>query len=584
VSQTFESNEPESASKQAQLKADLALLWIPIVGLSPLLLAQASLSWSKPHLQYFPLSLLAFAWLIRQEFQPERKWATGKRRVSSIAVFLIGLAIGVGGFWFYSPFLSSVAAVFIVMAWSFMALPNTSLSRLLAILSILASCLPLPLNWDQRVVDTLQSLASRGTSYALDGLEVPHLPQGNVLQIPDHALFVEEACSGVTSLYSLVSIALIFLVVGRRSLLIGLATLAFIPAVAIATNLLRLLSIALFLYWWNIDISHGYAHTFVGFLTFLIGILTVLSLERFFSTLFAPIPPKRSSDAFLVPVYNNIVGWPRTGGGQTRPKEEKSPEMNVSGADTTNSVLSRSAAKCSLTASLPSWLLGISYTVSALLLVGSIALNSYLNIQPIQTIPDVSDTLAAEFPTQDSLPQTLGENWQQLDFKLEKRDMASVFGQRSNTWYFKNDESVLTVSLDYPFRGWHPLEVCYVNNGWKISKFVTGKDNEERNPPWIEIEFVNQLGMTGFLIYSFFDENGAPYVGASVEARSDKNILNILSNYKGAFRPITYQCQLFTESWKPLTDEEKQKMRTMFFDARKRIIEQSSEAMKQIKG
>lgn len=464
-----------------------------------------------------------------------------------------------------------------------MALPNLATSRLLAILSILASCLPLPLNWDQKVVDTLQSLASRGTSYALDGLEVPHLPQGNVLQIADHSLFVEEACSGVTSLYSLVSVALIFLIVGKRSLLIGLLTLACIPIVAIATNLLRLLSIALFLHWWNIDISHGYAHTLVGFLTFLIGISTVLSVEQVLSHLFAPIPLNRSSDGYLVPLYNKIVGWPRTGG-PVRPKAEKALSTIAGGEEPNSPPASGPSVHYSPSAALPLWLVGTSYVVSALLLIGSIAINSYLNIQPIQTIPDVSDKLASEFPTKDSLPQILGENWQQLDFKLEKRDMASVFGQRSNIWYYKNDESILTVSLDYPFRGWHPLEVCYVNNGWKISKFVVGKDNEQVQSPWLEIEFVNQLGMTGFLIYSFFDENGESYSGASIEARADKNILNILSNYKGAFRPITYQCQLFTESWKPLADEEKQKMRVMFFNARQRIIERSSEAMKQIKG
>ncbi len=37
------------------------------------------------------------------------------------------------------------------------------------------------------------------------------------------------------------------------------------------SNLLRLMSIVLALYWWDIDLAHGYVHTILGLMVFLVG-------------------------------------------------------------------------------------------------------------------------------------------------------------------------------------------------------------------------------------------------------------------------------------------------------------------------
>ena len=62
--------------------------------------------------------------------------------------------------------------------------------------------LPLPLRMDQTLSFQLQLTSSTLCSYALDRLGINHLLTGNVFDLPDHRYWVDEACSGIRSLYA----------------------------------------------------------------------------------------------------------------------------------------------------------------------------------------------------------------------------------------------------------------------------------------------------------------------------------------------------------------------------------------------
>ena len=406
--------------------------------------------WTKPHLQYFPISIAAFGYLVWQELPKPRVYAEGFRNRIALGFFCGSIGIGLLGLWLYSPLLGLLSSVLAASAWSFKALAQSSIPRVISLIAIIASCIPLPLNYDQQLVSRLQQTASRSCSYALDGLEVPHLLEGNIIQIANHPLFVEEACSGVTSLYSLLSLGIILAVINKRSLFVALGTMAFIPFLAIATNLLRLMSIVLALYWWDIDLAHGYVHTILGLMVFLVGGLALFCLDRLLATLFAPIPDDRSHAAILLEVYNAVVRWPYS----SRSLRSGNSSKAASVATTAVDQASNDTASTVRELEIPAWLKGLSPAVFVAMFGVSLTLLVYLglNNQKVFEIPRISDELALQFPTEKSLPEKLGANWQRVGFRTEKRDRESMYGQRSHFWQYRDSDNVLILSLDLPFR------------------------------------------------------------------------------------------------------------------------------------
>src|SRR5205823_3954299 len=64
---------------------------------------------------------------------------------------------------------------------------------------------PLPLGLDQNLITSLQPLTARGSSVLLDQLGVFHVRAGNVIEVPGKRLMVEDACSGIHSLFAVLA-------------------------------------------------------------------------------------------------------------------------------------------------------------------------------------------------------------------------------------------------------------------------------------------------------------------------------------------------------------------------------------------
>ncbi|MEY4566978.1 MAG: hypothetical protein RLY14_1948, partial [Planctomycetota bacterium] len=192
---------------------DLVALAFPLLGVFPLLILQAAHMWEKPHLQFFPIAIGLIGWLAFRQIPADQELAGGYRLGISIALGLLSFAVAAAAIWLYSPWLAYVTLVTTFLSWSLTRLSRTTWTRIVVMAAVLVSTVPLPFNQDRKLVAELQNLSSKACSNALDGLRIPNLLQGNILQIEGHSLFVEEACSGVTSLYSLLSLGLILTLV-----------------------------------------------------------------------------------------------------------------------------------------------------------------------------------------------------------------------------------------------------------------------------------------------------------------------------------------------------------------------------------
>ena len=141
--------------------------------------------------------------------------------------------------------------------------------------------IPLPEILLGQITFPLQILASKFAAASLHLFDVPVLRDGNVIRLSTTTLAVAEACSGIRSLFSLLTLAVIygFFVETRKSVRIVLA-LAAIP-IAVAANGLRIFGTGLLAHYWDPSMAEGFFHIFSGLSMFLLCLVLLGLLHRF---------------------------------------------------------------------------------------------------------------------------------------------------------------------------------------------------------------------------------------------------------------------------------------------------------------
>jgi exosortase len=144
-------------------------------------------------------------------------------------------------------------------------------------LAFLTLMIPLPEILLSQITFPLQILASKLAAVLLPFMGVPVLREGNLITIPVMPLEVAEACSGIRSLLSLVTLAIIYgyFLESRKSIRVLLAVAA-IP-IAVMANGLRVVGTGLLAQYGDPSKAQGFYHSFSGLFIFLLS-LALLSL------------------------------------------------------------------------------------------------------------------------------------------------------------------------------------------------------------------------------------------------------------------------------------------------------------------
>jgi exosortase len=137
---------------------------------------------------------------------------------------------------------------------------------------------PIPALVFNQITFPLQLLASKVAALTLPLAGVPVLREGNIIHLPAMPLEVAEACSGIRSLLSLVTMAIIygFFRESRNWMRVTLALLA-VP-IAIAANSARIVGTGLLVQYWDPEKAEGFFHSFSSWIIFALslGMLTLL--------------------------------------------------------------------------------------------------------------------------------------------------------------------------------------------------------------------------------------------------------------------------------------------------------------------
>jgi exosortase len=146
--------------------------------------------------------------------------------------------------------------------------------------ALLLMAVPIPAIVMTRLTLPLQFAASSMAETTLTGVGIPVLREGNVLVLPNATLQVADACSGIRSLVSLVTMALVIARFADRRWVARVAiVLASVP-VAIVVNGIRVATTALTTYWIGPVMLEGIVHEGLGWLMFLVALVLLATWAR----------------------------------------------------------------------------------------------------------------------------------------------------------------------------------------------------------------------------------------------------------------------------------------------------------------
>lgn len=209
--------------------------------------------------------------------------------VGSVAVLAAG-RLGAELFLTRLPILGVIGGT-ILFLWGW-----SHLRVLLFPLLFLLLMIPIPAIIFNQIAFPLQLLASRFGEVSLQLASIPVLREGNVITLANTQLEVAEACSGIRSLISLLTLGILFGYFMHQSVLVRwLLALATVP-VAIAANGMRVAGTGIAAHYYGPEAAQGFFHSFSGWLVFVVALLMLMVVHKVI-VLFVPAPARSNVPA-----------------------------------------------------------------------------------------------------------------------------------------------------------------------------------------------------------------------------------------------------------------------------------------------
>ena len=262
----------------------VTLLTLGIWLYGPVLIRLVRQWWSDPNFShgfFVPVFAAFVVWQNRTRLRAIQP----KPSMWGLPVIVISLAMLLVGTFGAELFLSRVSFILLIGGAVIFFVGWAMLRTVLFPLCFLVLMIPIPAIVFSQITLPLQMLASKLAAGTLPICGVPVLREGNIINLPAMPLEVAQACSGIRSLMSLTTLAIMYgyLVEPRVWVRVALA-LASIP-IAVAANGLRIVGTGLIVQYWDPEKAEGFFHLFSGWLVFVFSLLMLFALHRAFIVL-----------------------------------------------------------------------------------------------------------------------------------------------------------------------------------------------------------------------------------------------------------------------------------------------------------
>ncbi len=234
--------------------------------------------WDDPNYTHgflVPLFSGFLVWQRRKELAalpPDGTWIGLPVLIAGLAALLLG-EIGAENFLMRSSLIAVLAGVVLFHL-------GRQVFRVVAFpLLFLLFMVPLPATLFSAVAFPRHNLAARNAAWTLDTLGVPVLLDGNVIHLTKQSLGVAEACSGIRSLISLLSVAVAWAALTLPGVLAMAVFVTAVIPITIVANAGRVVITGLIGQWFGVDYAQGFFHTFSSWLVFVFAFVCLVAIH-----------------------------------------------------------------------------------------------------------------------------------------------------------------------------------------------------------------------------------------------------------------------------------------------------------------
>jgi exosortase len=126
--------------------------------------------------------------------------------------------------------------------------------------------------------------------FAIASAGIPVLREGNVIVLAHASLEVAEACSGIRSLITLITLAIVYGYIADTRTWVRLTLVLSAVPITIVANATRVAGTGMAAHWRGAEVAEGFFHGFSGWIMFIAAFALMLMIQR----LLARLAPARS--------------------------------------------------------------------------------------------------------------------------------------------------------------------------------------------------------------------------------------------------------------------------------------------------
>ncbi|MBY0459599.1 MAG: exosortase/archaeosortase family protein [Gemmataceae bacterium] len=199
-----------------------------------------------------------------------------------VGIVAAGLVLRLAGAVFYQPWLDT-GSLLVVLAGMAAAVGGRRVLVWAAPgIVFLAFMMPLPYRFQTMLGGTLQAVATKASTYALQTIGVSAVPEGNVILLTETRLGVVEACNGLSMLVTFFAIAAGFAILVRRSVVERVAIVASAVPIAVAANVVRIVLTGVLFEMKQGELANRVFHDFAGLLMMPVALFLLWAELLFF--------------------------------------------------------------------------------------------------------------------------------------------------------------------------------------------------------------------------------------------------------------------------------------------------------------
>jgi exosortase len=163
-------------------------------------------------------------------------------------------------------------------------------------IAFLLLMIPIPTIIFNQIAFPLQLLASRFGELALLASQIPVLREGNVIHLANTSLEVAEACSGIRSLISLLTLGIVYGYFTDSRIWVRVVLALGTMPIAIAANGIRVAGTGIAAHFYGEQAAQGFFHSFSGWIIFIAAFVMMFVLYRIIAWI---APERRKQDCAL---------------------------------------------------------------------------------------------------------------------------------------------------------------------------------------------------------------------------------------------------------------------------------------------